>query len=377
MPIIGGKTALAEIGQVNLAYYDNLKTSLGGGHFDWSAAMAQALTDAAAGNIKRVVIPDLGSPYYFTSGWPSLPNGFHVDGYGKPTLDFSGAGNVSAITLTTNCRAERLHIIGNGQNSTASIGLDFNGNYINAVDIDVEQFGTGWYGVHNNTYITECDKCHFYNCGLVVDARIGSVTNSGEMLKFRGGVMANSNVIFQGNGSTNHVVFEGVSLDYSTDFGQFDNGYYFFTDCHLETNSVTTTQGYLFRKINGANVRFENTRIDMSGIHLIIDRATEGTSGFIEYSGCTAFFTPTAGGSAIVRGSEYQIFVASGGTTTTFDSPFISRTVVSSVAMGLHSGNGALAILPPAISFASSSTLATATYASAVPSNAVAILRFS
>lgn len=369
----GGADEVTTPGKLNLQSYASLKSAVSGG-YDWSAAMTQLLADCVTRNIRRITIPDVGVPYYFTSGF-TIPANYKVKGLGLPLLDFSQAGNVAYITQSSASRLSRFEIKGNGKANTAT-AIVCNGSEIRANDLLVHDVGTGWSGVNNNTYITTVTGSHFYNCGIIIDERVASSSVSGEKIRFVDCTLADSDHILMGSGSALDMYFEGCSLDYSVDFGDMNNGYYRFTDCHLETNTGTTTQGFLFAKRNGAHASFIHTHFFMSGISLIIDRSTEGTSGAVTYQNCTAFYTKTAGGSAVVTESEILVFAATGATTATFDCPWISRTVRASVANGFHSGQGSRAILEPAVSFAASSTLGTCTWASALPGNTNVLVRF-
>lgn len=365
--------ATAESGHLDLEVaYSSLATPVSGG-FDWSAATAQMLTDGAAQGVKRFVIPNQGTTYQFSSGF-TVPQDAEVICLGKPTLDFTLLGNGTGITLSKNAVLENAIINGSSSANTGK-GVAFNGDFQFLRHCTVQNWGTLLDFVHNNTYITTVESCRFLNGGLVADLQLAGVTNSGERMMFRDCILSNSADLVKTSGSNTNVFFEGCSLDYPTNsMGVFNSGQVYFSNCHIETSSATSAQAYLFQK-TGCNLFFSNTEFFLAGINFVIDRTTEGTGGFVGYTGCRAWFKNTAG-TNVNQDSEVQVFVAAGGTTATFDSPFISRTVIASVAMALHSGNAALAITPPAVSFAASSTLATLTYASTVPSNAVAIVRF-
>lgn len=362
-------------GRISLLSYDSLKVAVSGG-FDWAAAMTQAVADANTRGVRYIEIPNLGVDYKFSTAWPTLPTGIEIVGLGRPVLDFFTAGNITAITLGNDCRLRNVYIKGAGIASTA-IAVSFNGHYIKVYDTWVENFGTGLYFVNSNTYIDTVHGSHIRACGVAVDARTASVTNSGEKFVLQDTVLADSTSLVKAGSSTLDMYFDNCSLDYSASFGTFDNGQYHFTNCHFETNNTTTTQGYLLQKINGASMNFTDCRFGMTGIPLVIDSATEGTSGTATYRGCFANFTPSAGGASIVVRSEHQFFLASGATTGTFDSPFISRTVLAAVSIGFHSNNPARAITGPTVtSSGAGSTLITVTYGAALAANTVAIVRF-
>lgn len=368
MPTIGAGV-IARFGEVNLLGY----RSLSSGGTDWSPAMTQALADAAAAGYRRIVIPDTGVDYKFSAAI-TLPVGVELVGLGFPGLDFSPAGNIKAITVQTNGRVASVYLKGNGKANTAT-GLNFSGDHVRADRIKVDSFGTGWTGINNNTYITTVSHGQITNCGIGIDCRLsGTGFTAGEKIRFEDCTIANCGQALQASGSFLDMYFEGCSIDYNTDVGQTDNGQYFFNNCHFETNSTTTTQGYLFKKINGATVKFHNIHFGMVGIPYVIDPATEGSSGSVIYKSCVANFTPFGSGTSQIVQSEFQAFTASGGTTTTFDVPFISRTVLASVSIALHSANPARSLTTPTVSF--TNTTGTVTYGSAVPSNTNCIVRF-
>lgn len=358
-------------GQVNLASYANL--AVGG---DWSPALTQALADANIGDgrYRKILVPNLGATYQFTSGF-TLPSFQIIEGLGKPKLSWSTAADgITALTLGGAAELRSLSLTGASKTGT-QIAVKFNGSHQKVRDCRIDLWGTALDFVNNNTYITTVESCQVQDCGLGVDMRNGSVTNSGEKMAFVDTTFGTCAKIFHLSSSVIDSFWDRCSFDYSTDFGELSNGQHYFTNCHFETNSTTTTQGYLFRKTNGATVRFIGTRIGMQGISLIVDRATEGTSGSISYANCRAAFTTTA---AVYtsRDSEQQVVINAGTATTTLDSPFISRTVLGSVQMAFHSGNPARAIALPTVDFAASSTLGTVTLAANAPSNTVVQVRF-
>lgn len=359
-------------GFTNILSYQALTTTFSG-KTDWLPAINAAIAAAQASGSREIVIPNYGSSYYFSAGW-TIPTGVVVRGLGRPTLDFSLApSSVVAITQTTKSLLRAVRIVGPGRASTAT-GIMFNGSEIRAEQVQIETFGVGWDGTNNLTYITTLYQCSISLCGLALRFLMSTITTGGEKIAFEDCTFGNCDVFCRADGSFLDAYFNLCSIDYITDYGQFDNGQYHFTHCHLETNVATTTQGYLFKKINGAKMWFDNMRFGLVGIPLLIDTATEGSSGLASYTQCTASFTAAGDGSSTITESEYQVFVASGSQTGTFKSPFISRTVRGSVSIGFHSTNPARSVASPIVSW--SGTTATVDFGAAVTSNVVAIVRF-
>lgn len=346
---------------VNLTSYAALSSS----GTNWTPAIQQAFIDS-----RFVEIDHTGTTYPFATGF-EVPEFGELRGRGKPTLTFAGSG----VTQRKHSAMSNLILEGPGI-GTATTGLNLSGDHQVTEKCIVRYFGTGWQGNNADTYITTARDCSFLWNGIAVDMWLDGTLTAGEKIMFDGCTFGNNNQLWHLRGSFLDTFFIGCSFDYNVDFGEFSNGQHHIIGGHIETNSTNTTQGYLFRKTNGAQVEFTGVRFGMSGIPYVIDRATEGTSGWVRYTNCPSNSLRTDTSVSFVSQSAIYVQLSGGARTTTIHTPFASRTCYPKIAASGMTATPGRAVAAPDVTFDAASTAVTVTLPVAMASNTGFLIDF-
>jgi hypothetical protein len=318
---------------VNLSDY----ASLSAGGTNWTPAI-----NAAFAASRSVEIDYTGTNYPFATGF-EIPEFAELRGRGKPTLTFAANG----ITQRKHSVLSNVICEGPGK-ATSTTGHNLSGDHMVTEKCIFRYFGTLWQGNNPDTYITTSRDCTYAWGAVAVDMWLDGSLTAGEKILFDACTFANNDVLWHLQGSFLDTFWMGCSFDYNTDFGTISNGQHHFIGGHIETNATQTTQGFLFRKTNGAQVQFTGVRFGMVGVPYVVDRATEGTSGYVRYTNCPSNSLAVGGASFVSRSAIYQQ-LGNGVKELTFHTPFASRTAYPSVALSGHTGNPVQALAAPLV----------------------------
>lgn len=336
--------------------------SASAGGTNWSPALIAAFADSL-----YVEIPNDGTPYPFATP-VTIPEFGELRGQAKPVLTFAGDG----LTQLKHSTLSNVIVEGPGR-ATSTTGLNISGDHQVTEKVVVRQFGIGWQGNNPNTYITTSRDCTYAYCGTAVSMWLDGSLTAGEKILFDGCTFANSDVLFRLRGSFLDTFFIGCSFDYCVDYGELSNGQHHFIGGHIETSANVTTQGFLLRKTNGAQVEFMGVRFGMVGVPYVVDRTTEGTSGYVRYTNCPSNSLQAGTASSFVSRSAIYHQLAAGTREATLHTPFASRTAFPSVSMSGMTANPARPLASPSVTFDPASTAVTVSLPVAQP-NAVGVL---
>lgn len=289
----------------------------------------------------RVVLP--AAKTIKCSSGITIPAGVALVGSVTTVLNFSSAGNATAITINDAnfIPLIGMSLIGNNTgdgstfSSTTSIGISITGNGLSFRDININRFNKAIDLAHDNTFIVDFYNCSIGNCALCINIDLTGVNNSGERIVFNACTIYNSGTIFRAYGSGVGLFMQGCSLDYSQVYGNIGDAHVFLSNCHLESkkvNSSTTDWGtlndYIIYMTGTGRLYMDNCNLIFSGAVYHVICATQGPytfgNGMAHFSNCTSYNTPTSGPAQ--QGFSEGLYAAnSGDTTKTVYSMFMSK----------------------------------------------------
>ena len=251
-------------------------------------------------------------------------------------LDFTGmSGSAVAVTVNDADFAPLYNVRMDGPGDGGSVhGLDITGVGLRFERLEIREFSRNVDLANENTYINTFVQCAIGEANICVyqDLAAVSATNSGEKTIFRDCTFFNSTKVFQITNNQGGVFVDGCSLDYSGSMGYFSTSHVFFTNCHIESNYVTTGSGYFFEPAFEARVAFTACNFIMGstggeGLRFIL-RPNTGPSvngkGRVLWADCTAYFVDTAHNGQ-QRFTDELVWIDPSTTAKTFETPFISN----------------------------------------------------
>jgi hypothetical protein len=258
-------------------------------------------------------------------------------------------GTAYAITVNDSdwVPLHNVRLDGPGKNSTVK-GLIVAGVGNRFEQVQIRNFGVNLDLSTNNTYINTFVQCAIGESALCVnqDFSTSGANNSGEKTIFRDCTFFNSTKIFHVTNNQGGVFIDGCSLDYSAEMGYFSSSHVFFTNSHIESNFVTTPNGWFFEPAFEARLSFTGCNFMMGstggeGLRHIIKRSTGPsvfTKGRVQYSDCAAYFVDSTSNGRQRFSDELQ-FVEQTATTVVFETPFVSKWGPVSVEVAANDGD--------------------------------------
>ena len=266
-------------------------------------------------------------------------------------LDCTGmTGSGFAITVNDNDNMPLYNVKLTGPGKTSTVkGINVIGTGLEFQRVEIRYFGVNIDLSTNNTYINDFVKCAIGESNLCVrqDFSATGANNAGEKTVFHRCAFFNSGDIFYVTNNQGGVFVSECSLDYSTRMGYFSTSHIFFIGSHIESNFVTTPNGYFFEPAFEARVHFTGCNFMMGstggeGLRYIIRPNTgpsvNGKGRVIFDPTCTAYFVDTTS-TGQQRWAEELIWIDPNTTAKTFQSPFVSNWNVITAQPGRYQGD--------------------------------------
>lgn len=266
-------------------------------------------------------------------------------------LDCTGmTGTGFAITVNDTDFMPLYNVVMRGPGKTSTVrGLLVQGTGLVFERLQIRYFGTNVDLKSNNTYVNTFNNFAIGESNLCVNQDLSSsgATNSGERTVFSNGAFFNSGDIFYITNNQGGVFVNNCSLDYSARMGYFSDSHVFFTNCHVESNFVTTPNGYFFEPAFQTRVQFTSCNFMMGstggeGLRFIVrpntSPSTNGRGRVIFSPTCTAYFVDTTH-TGQQRWAEELVWIDPSTTAKTFESPFVSNWNVITARPGRYQGD--------------------------------------
>ena len=265
------------------------------------------------------------------------------------TLDCTSMSTGPAITVndTDSVPLYNVKVTGPGDGSSVDC-LDVTGVGLRFERLEIREFRRNVDLANENTYINTFIQCAIGEANVCVYQDLSAVgaTNSGEKTVFRDCTFFNSTQVLQVTNNQGGMFLDGCSLDYSALMGYVSSSHVFFDSCHVESNFVTTPNGYFFEPAFEARLSFNGCNFMMGstggeGLRFIIKPTTGPsvyTKGRVTYSGCMAYFVDTSSTGRQRFDDELQ-FIEQTATTVVFETPFVSKWGPVSVNVAANDGD--------------------------------------
>jgi hypothetical protein len=265
--VTSAETSLADRASfVSIKSYSNLKVLIAEG-YDWSPAIAQAITDAQSTNKKIVLHAD--EDMYITQ--PIVPSATtKIVGFGKYNSKLKLKGAIKGIDLSSTAAKTGVEISSisiEGTGTTGQIGIDayylVNGSSIK--DIRIENVDVGiqvkkcWYGAFSEIYI---------KTGLTYGLHVISASSSEQVnaISFKSVFIngCNNAVFLDGINVAAAIQFDSCTFEQSKKTAVISNGFspLKFVNCYFEgnykdaiTTNTLTWQTPIDVKVTGTSVR--------------------------------------------------------------------------------------------------------------------------
>lgn len=248
-------------------------------------------------------------------------------------------------------------LTGPGQTGNTATGINIKGARMTFRDLEVRYFNRGISVVNSDTYILDFNSCRMGNCGTIIWADVAGksgsagVSNSGERLLFTNCLFDNSGEVIYASENGPDVVFIGCSLDFCRSYGTFWDLVVRFIGCHIES-AAGTTNPYLFTGLGNPKLHLTSTYILMGGqgVYHVMNPANAPYNfgnGNLRMTDSTFYWgngPAGAGGGNIT--SEQIVPVASGATSVTVTSPWISAWSAARVSWAGMPGQATPATAP-------------------------------
>lgn len=265
-------------------------------------------------------------------------------------LDFSAmTGTGFAVTVNDTDFAPLCNVRLDGPGKTSTVkGLSVSGTGQRFERVQIRYFGRDLDLAHSDTYINTFVGCAIGESNMCVyqDLTAAGASNAGEKTIFQDCAFFNSAQILQVTNNQGGLFLRGCSLDYSTLMGYFSDSHVFFTDCHIESNFVTSTNGWFFEPAFEARLSFTACNFIMGstggeGLRYILKPSTGPSvngKGRVMWSDCTAYFVDT-GHTGQQRFSDELVWIDPSTTAKTFETPFVSNWGVVTAHPGRYQGD--------------------------------------
>jgi len=198
-----------------------------------------------------------------------LPAGVQLVSDESTTIDFTGIGTGTAITINDNDFTPLIGVSLTGPNSSrslvnASIGVSVTGARLRLYNLQVKEFGRGVDMAHSDTWLVSIIGGSIWNCGTCVylDNTGAAANNAGEEMVLDNVTLYNSTRAIHATGNGVDLKVTNSSIDYCTTFGELADAWVYFTGCHLESQGGVSGT-YLFNVTHNAKVSFANTDVIM------------------------------------------------------------------------------------------------------------------